>query len=340
MEKTKLQLNLPSPGVAGGWGNNINNNFRILERSINNIYNEVNRAQSIIGAGAPLYKELDTHYFVYIKKRPVSAGQAWTSTDGFVLTYYSKNLFGTSHDAQDVNEFIQQLVSSVNLSLPTYYTSPKSDDELNVQSIPLYVGAYILNADNNSDLGEFSTLYHGSNYTFVQGDLMVRVSEFGSLYSENYESVSFRPYPHANKYAQPVLGLDTPYRFTYKFHNIVSWLFEQTKTYTLPAMGYGIYYKEEWNRTSDNDIWHLSATFARPSDLDQEDVLMNIKFIENTGAGSHYVYLPFELTGCNLSDDKNEIVYNFDINVSYIDKNDSNYKLNAIITVSYPNGVE
>lgn len=239
-------------GSTMNWGQQVNNNFNIIDKEIKKIYNNINGTQALVGADIPYIDLRDEWYWVSIiivpentiyKDKNLQAG-------AIILRYYSKDSNPDPNSGTAVfNEFI------------------RTDEKWLDNKIPsLFAAAYIYDIYKFTN-GKILLLEDGDQYTtfdgksYKRGTILVRTQRFGSLYGNDYIAATFNNYPIAAEYYIPQMQSEKPYQLTFIKTDYVTWFFNsQNKTYTLPSIGLGNF---------------NYFTIAKNSDGDSISVLMN-----------------------------------------------------------------
>lgn len=223
---SKIRLMLPDVGSTENWGTAINYNFQLLDNEIQKVFSELESTKNIVGVGVPYYREL----YSANGDGPYKFVQVEIEEEGTPQQYYNfKYYMNINHDG--------------GVGVPLIYTTGNiSGGALGLNDLGRGIGAYLINNDVN---GTEVTLTTGDKQTYCQGDLLVAISEVGSIYDSSYVNIKFAKYPDTGHYIEPEVKVENNAAIIeYADKNYIDWTLlkqsNETGIRAIPAFYYEI----------------------------------------------------------------------------------------------------
>jgi hypothetical protein len=256
-----VPFTFPTLGSKGQWGTTINNNFHLTSQYITKLSSEIAATRTLIGAGAPYYKELYDN----------------NNTGPYKFIYID-----TANSSKPTFTYCTDLsVDASNVLSPSGSTIQYD----NINNIPAYIGAYVINQKSVSIDG----------VSYKKGDLIVTTQLVGSILDDTYITMRFKKYPDTGFYIEPSVKLygqnsNTAVRITYSKHDYVDYTMRDAEhTYTIvPAYHY---YEQQFNKNG-----QATYTFSNPTGKDDVPMAPSIFIYEKNGTTMSPIYCDYTIT--------------------------------------------
>lgn len=183
----KIKLMLPDVGSTQNWGTAINYNFQLLDNEIQKVFSELETAKNIVGAGVPYYREL----YSVNGSGPYKFLEVEVQNAGTEQQYYNFKYYTNINQDGGVGDPL------------IYTTGSVSGGVFGLNDLGRGVGAYLINTGETE-----IALTTGDTQTYYQGDLLVAISEVGSIYDSSYVNIKFAKYPDTGHYIEPEVKVE------------------------------------------------------------------------------------------------------------------------------------
>lgn len=216
-----IKLMLPDINSTDNWGTAINYNFQILDREIQKTLSELENTKNAVGVGIPYYKEL------YIHNGSVTTGPyKFVQIESDLTQQPVRYTFSYYTDIEISGTEVQ------GKGAPVIYTTNPTIDEQPLNNLEKGIGAYVINKTPI-----IVALKADESQTYKQGDLLVAISEVGSIYDTSYVNIKFEKYPDTGHYIEPQITVNTQGAaiIEYADKNYIDWTL-RTKTTTIQAV--------------------------------------------------------------------------------------------------------
>lgn len=223
---SKIKLMLPDVGSTQNWGTAINYNFQLLDNEIQKVFSELETTKNIVGAGVPYYREL----YSANGTGPYKFLEVEVENEGEEQQYYNFKYYTNINQDGGIGD-------------PLIYTTGNvSDSVFGLNDLGRGVGAYLINNDAN---GTKIALTTGDTQTYYQGDLLVAISEVGSIYDSSYVNIKFAKYPDTGHYIEPEVKIENNAAIIkYTDKNYIDWTLlkgsNKVGTRAIPAFHYWV----------------------------------------------------------------------------------------------------
>ena len=287
-------IRYPAIGSNDNWGAVVNENFRIIDQELKKLHNNVNATQLLVGANVP-YIDLNNERFFVEILIPNSNGISFNTGSNnvilnqgdVVLKYYPKKVKRITSNKVPNEIYVRQQGKWMDSVVP-----------------PLYCAAYVLNVLIINSAGQIQasnsdTVLDGVQYH--RGEILVRTQSFGSLYGNDYISVTFNKYPSMGDYYIPEIAPESPYNLTFEKTDYVTWFISNnaddtngddipdTYSYALPSIGLGNFNYFTIDRTGEASYTvsmngnTLTTDSTKNAYYEIDDGFVNISFAMSAG---------------------------------------------------------